>query len=348
MSGGKQGQVNDSELLRIYIHGATVFELLRTALEFDLFEHLESAAGMDLPQVAGALGVEQRPARMMLLGLASLGLIRNEGGRYVNSEIVRRKLLRGNPRFVGPLVDIQAKIINPGIADFAESMRRNTNVGLRTMSGPGTTLYERLTAHPDLQEIYYSNTDDASRKAFPQVLENFDFSGLKHVVDLAGGSGVNAIVLAQRYPHLEITLYDQDTVVQIASGNAEAAGVADRVHVAERDIFAGEYTGDVDGFLAMNIFGIWSLERNTELFRKCYRALPDGGPLLVFDFVCDDDNTGPLTAGMISPYFLALSSEEGMVYAPRDMEQALRDAGFGRIERYDGLGFNHALVIGYK
>jgi cyclopropane fatty-acyl-phospholipid synthase-like methyltransferase len=155
-------------------------------------------------------------------------------------------------------------------------------------------------------------------------------------------------VLAKRYPHLEITLYDQESVVQIAAANAETAGVADRVHACARDIFAGEYAGEIDGFLAMNIFGIWSLERNAELFSKCHRALPDGGPLLVFDFVCDDDNTGPLTAGMISPYFLALSSEEGMVYAPSDMEQALRDAGFSRIERYDGLGFNHALVIGYK
>jgi len=30
------------------------------------------------------------------------------------------------------------------------------------------------------------------------------------------------------------------------------------------------------------------------------------------------------------------------------MEKTLRDAGFKRIERYDNLGFAHALVVGHK
>lgn len=340
--------IDDSELLRIYIHGTTVFEILRTALEFDLFEHLEASHGMDVPQVAETLCVEEQPARILLLGLASLRLVRKEDDKYVNADVVRRKLLRGSPRFLGPLVDVQAEIINPGITDFAESMRRNTNVGLRNLSGPGTTLYERLTAHPRLQEIYYSSMGDASKKAFPQVLEKFDFSALRHVVDLGGGDGSNGIELAKRYPHLEVTVYDQESVIQIAKRNAVEAGVADRVHVAPGDILTDALPRDADGFLVFHIFDIWSLQRNTELFRKCREALPEGGVALAYDFVSKDDNTGPLTAGLTSPYFLALSSGEGMVYAPRDMEKCLLDAGFSHTRRHAGMGFNHALVVGYK
>lgn len=344
---GDDGGFGDADVLKIIIHGATAFELLRTALEFGLFEHLEDAGGMDLPQVAGALGVERQPARVLLLGLTSLRLLRKEGERYVNSGVVRRKLLPG-PRFLGPLVDIQAEIINPAITDLAESVRRDTNVGLRTLDGPGGTLYERLTAHPRLQKIYYDNMGDASRKAFPQVLEKADFSRLRHVVDLGGGDGSNAIALAGRHPHLEVTVYDQESVVRIAAANAAAAGVADRVHVASGDLFTGDLPAGADGFLVFHLTEIWSPARNTELLRRCHDALPDGGAVLVYTFVSDDDGTGPLTAGLVSPYFLTLASGEGMVYAARDIERTLRDAGFSRTERHTGMGFHHALVTGHR
>jgi hypothetical protein len=340
--------IGDADLLRIVIHGTTAFELLRTALEFGLFDYLEVAGGMDLPAVAARLGVQEQPARILLQGLASLRLVRKENDRYVNADISRRKLLRSSPRFLGPLVDVQAEVINPCLGDFAASMRRGTNIGLRHIPGPGTTLYQRLTAHPRLQDIYYRNMGDASRKSFPLVLDKFDFRRLRHVVDLGGGDGSNGIALAKRFPHLAVTVFDQDTVVQIAAGNAAAAGVADRVHVATGDIFLDPFPAGVDGILVFHIFEIWSLERNTQLLRKCFEALPDGGAVLVYNFVSDDDNTGPLSAGLVSPYFLTLASGEGMVYAARDIESAIRAAGFPHVERHPNMGFNHALVAGFK
>jgi cyclopropane fatty-acyl-phospholipid synthase-like methyltransferase len=340
--------ITDADLLRIVIHGTSAFELLRTALEFDLFERLEEAGGVDLPAVAAALGVGRQPARILLLGLAALRLVYKDGDVYRNADITRRKLLRGSPRFVGPLVDVQAEIIGPHMGDFAESMRQNTNVGLRRLPGPGTTLYERLTAHPELQKTYYSNMGDASRKSFPLVLDRFDFGRLRHVVDLGGGDGSNAIVLAARFPHLNVTVFDQESVVHIAERNARDAGLADRVHVAVGDIFNDPFPEGIDAIMVFHIFEIWSLDRNTKLLRKCYDTLPEDGAVLLYNFVSYDDNTGPLSAALVSPYFLTLASGEGMTYAARDMEDAVRDAGFSRVERYSNMGFNHALVAGYK
>src|SRR5262249_32297750 len=162
------------DLLDIIIHGATAFELLRTALEFDVFGHVEAAGGMDLPELAAAIGVEEQPARVLLLGLTSLRLLRKEDGKYVNTAVTRRSLLKSRPSFLGPLVDIQEEITNPALGDLAESIRQNTNVGLRFLDGPGDTLYERLTVHPELQQTYYANMGQASRKTFPLVIDEYD------------------------------------------------------------------------------------------------------------------------------------------------------------------------------
>jgi cyclopropane fatty-acyl-phospholipid synthase-like methyltransferase len=168
------------------------------------------------------------------------------------------------------------------------------------------------------------------------------------VVDLGGGDGSNSIALATANPHLDVTVFDQGSVTEIAARNAEDAGVAKRVHVWPGDLFADPFPADIDGILFCHIFEIWSLERNTELLRKCHAALPPGGAVLVYNFVCHDDDTGPLSAAFMSAYFLAVASGEGMVYSAADMDTAIRAAGFSRVERYEGVGFSHALLVGYK
>ncbi len=340
--------VTHADYLRLIIHGTTAFELLRAGLEFNLFERLEAAGGMDVSEVAAAIGVAEQPARILLLGLSSMLLLEKREGKYVNSEMVRRKLLRSNPRFLGPLVDVQAEIINASLVDFAESMRQNTNVGLRHISGPGTTLYERLTAHPDLQKVFYANMGDASRKAFAQILDRYDFADVRHAIDIGGGDGSNSIELARRYPHIEVTVFDQESVTRFAAQRIEDPDLRRRVHFHSGDLFADPLPEGCDAIIFFHIFEIWSLQRNTELLRKCHAVLPDGGVCLVYSFVSNDAGTGSLSAGLVSPYFLTLASGEGMTYSPKDMQRAVLDAGFSRVETYQDMGFSHTLVIGHK
>ncbi len=340
--------ITEADYLRIIIHGTTAFELLRTGLEFDLFEKLEAEGGLTVEQTAAAIGVEPQPARILLLGLASLKLLDKQGDKYVNTPIIRRKVLRSGERFLGPLIDIQAKIINASLVDFAESMRQNTNVGLRHIEGPGTTLYERLTATPDLQHVFYDNMGDASEKAFSQFLSHYDFTGIRHVIDIGGGDGTNSIELASRYPELEVTVFDQETVTELAAERIEDPDLRKRVHFHAGDLFRDSLPEGADAILFFHIFEIWSLERNTELLRKCYDALPEGGVVLVYNFTCNDESTGPMSAGLVSPYFLTLASGEGMTYSAEEMERSVLDAGFSRVDRYSNLGFSHALVVGHK
>lgn len=345
----KGGHVtDDTDLLQIIIHGATAFELLRTALEFEVFGHLDKAGGMTTAELAETLGADEQPVRVLLMGLAALRLVRREGDGYANTAVTRRSLLPSRPSYLGPLVEFQEKITNPGIRDLADSIRSHANVGLRHIEGPGTTLYERLAVHPDLQHAYYTHMSQVSRKSFPLVVERFDFSGHRHLLDLGGGDGANAIALAAANPGLEVTVFDHETVAAIAARNAEEAGLAGRVRTVPGDLFADPLPGGADGILLSHLFESWSPDRNVELLRKCHEALPEDGTVFVYDLVSEDDNTGPLAAAFMSAYFLTVASGEGMVYSPNDIEQALGEAGFTRVERHQGVGFGHALLVGRK
>ncbi|MEX5721696.1 methyltransferase [Geodermatophilus maliterrae] len=340
--------LDEADYLRVLVHGTTAFELLRTALQLGLFEHIEDNDGLDIAGAARLLGVEEQPARVLLMGLSSLLLLDKRDGRYVNAPMTRRKLLRSGERFLGPLVDVQARVINPSMVDLAESVRQATNVGLRHVPGPGDTLYSRLTAQPDLQQVFYANMGDASGRAFAQFLEHYDLTDVRHVIDIGGGDGTNGIELARRYPQLQVTVFDQPTVTDIAASRIADPAVRDRVHFRAGDLFDDPLPQGADAIMYFHVFEIWSLERNVELLRKCHTALPEGGSCLVYNFASNEEGTGPASAGLVSPYFLTLASGEGMTYSASEMAQAVRDAGFREVRCHPDLGFSHALVVGRK
>ncbi|MEO6504191.1 MAG: methyltransferase [Jatrophihabitantaceae bacterium] len=338
----------EADYLRLLAFGNTAFELVHTALEFELFERLEAADGMDVETVAKSIGVETQPARVLLLGLASLQLLEKRDDKYVNSPMARRRLLSEGERHLGPFIQVQADIVNQGMTDFTESMRQNTNVGLRHTEGEGTTLYERLAARPELQDLFYSNMGEVSKTVFAQIFDRFDFTTVRHVIDLGGGDGAGSVELATRFPHLMVTVFDQESVTRFLGQRSEGADLERRVRFHAGDMFTDPLPSDGDAIIYAHIFEIWSLERNVALLRKCWEALPEGGVCMVYNFVSDEDGTGPLRAGLMSPYFLTVASGEGMIYSATDIERALLAAGFSTVDRQEGMAFGHALIIGRK
>ncbi len=60
-----------------------------------------------------------------------------------------------------------------------------------------------------------------------------------------------------------------------------------------------------------------------------------------------DNETGPISAAVGSPYFLSLATGLGMLYTWREYEAWMRKEGFISIERHRLL-HDHGLIIGVK
>ena len=90
------------------------------------------------------------------------------------------------------------------------------------------------------------------------------------------------------------------------------------------------------------------MERNLEILRKCWRTLPKGGAVILFNMMSADDDSGPLSTALGSPYFLAIATGEGMLHRWTDYERAMREAGFSRTERAENLPLNHGVLVAFK
>ncbi len=338
----------DLERLTLIAGGHTAFQLLWAGVELGLFDHLSAHPGLDRRAVSEALGIGDQPARILLTGLTALGLITKAGDGYRNAELTEQMLVKGKPGYAAPILGWQAHIVYPGLKHFLAALKAGTNLGLAEFPGEGETLYQRLTQHPELEKVFQDAMSALSRQANAHLLEAYDFGRFSHLIDAGGGDGTNAIALARRFPKLKVTVFDSPSVCRIAEANIRRAGLSDRVFTHAGDFLRDPFPSGIDAVIYCHILTIWSRERNLALLRKTYESLPPGGAALIFNMMADDDETGPLSTALGSPYFLAIATGEGMLYPWKDYEDLLRQAGFATVERRDGLPLNHGLIVATK
>ncbi len=335
------------EKMYLILGGHIFFQTLSAAVQIDLFTLLARQGPLTRSQIASLLKIEEKPARILLLGCTALGLLKKRGEAYSNSILAAEVLDRDKPRNIASIVAWQHFINYRPMHAFCEAVKTNRNVGLDTFSGAENTLYERLTHHPELEKVFQDAMESISVQANRLLSETVDFGGFRHLLDVGGGNGANAIMLAQKYPALKATVFDSASVCHIAHENILKAGLADRIDAKDGNCFTDSFPPGPDVILFCHFMTIWSEQKNRELLKKSFYALPPGGAVVIFNMMQSDDESGPLSSAMGSPYFLTLATGEGMLYTWSEYETWLREAGFSSVFRRK-LVRDHGVIIGVK
>ncbi|MEU6485704.1 methyltransferase [Streptomyces sp. NPDC046887] len=322
-------------LVRI-LFGSSAFQMLNAGRNLGLFRLLRSSPGLTAREVERELGLAERPVQILLLGTTALGLTVREGEGYRNAGLLDGLFADGTWEIIDDLIDYEERIVRPAEVDFTESLRADTNVGLRRIKGSGPDLYHRLSADPELEQLFYRCMRSWSRLSNPVLVEKADLTGVRRVLDVGGGDGVNAIALAEANPGVSFTVLDLPGTVEIARRRIAERGLADRIEVRAADIFADDYPPGHDCVLFANQLVIWSPEENTRLLGKAYAALPEGGRVLVFSAMSDDSGDGPLYAALDNVYFATLPAGSSTIYRWGQYEEWFAAAGFVKPERLPG------------
>jgi 2-polyprenyl-3-methyl-5-hydroxy-6-metoxy-1,4-benzoquinol methylase len=112
------------------------------------------------------------------------------------------------------------------------------------------------------------------------------------VADVACGVGWAGISLAKAYPNVTVVGYDPDEPsIELASRNAEDAGVADRVRFEVRD--GADLAGEGPYDLAIVVESIHDMAHPVAVLGAIRRMLKPGGTLIVADERVEDSFTAP-------------------------------------------------------
>lgn len=308
------------------ISGFWASKTLAAAVELDLFTTLAGQPA-DADQFGQSLGLQARPAEMLLSACAALGLLECRNGRYSNSRLAEEFLVRGRPYYFGGVVTMLDRRLYLPWSRLAEALR--TNRAQTWGDQPGH--FEAIAASPEQQQIFTEAMHSWSMQSGRAVAEAFDFSPYRQLLDVGGGSGAYCIEAARRYPHLRTVVFDLPPALEIAREKIAEVGLTDRVLTQAGDFFEGELPQGSDVVLLSMVLHDWTPEKNRAILRKCFAALPSGGVLLVSELMMDDDKSGPVPAALMSLNMLI--DTEGRNYTWAEYTAWLEEAGFREMRR---------------
>ena len=312
---------SDPTLLYRYRDAMYAPDMLIVGLHLDLFTRLASQP-KTMDEICAGFDITPRPTDVMLTLFSAMGLLERSGDRYQLTATGREHLVKGSPWYLGPYYP---RLDDRPIArDLLTVLRtgRPANWGTHQANQDWHKAMERedfaasFTAAMDCRGIYLSQA----------VAKAVDLREHRHLLDIAGGSGIYACALSAHYPALQATVLEKPPVDRIAAAAIANRGVSDRVSVVARDMLAEPLPGFADVHLFSNVLHDWDVPVVTDLLGKSFAALPPGGLVIVHDAFLDAAKTGPLHAAEYS--VLLMHASEGRCYSTAEMAGYLEGAGF--------------------
>ena len=324
-----------------YRDGLYAADLLTAALaHLDFFSWLNENPS-DLETICKSLRLHERPTDVMLTLFTAMGLVQARSGEFHLTELGREHLVKTSTWNIGPYF--------ASLKD--RSVCRDMVTVLRTgkPANWGSLQNEQEWAKAMEQETFARNFTEAMdcRGVYlgPAVAERLDLSGRKHLLDIAGGSGVYACAIVARHPHLRATILERPLVDGICSKRLADRGFSDRVSVHTRNMFADSFPPGCDVHLFSNVLHDWDVPRVRDLLAKSFAALPPGGMVVIHDAHINAEKTGPLPVAAYSA--LLMNITEGKCYSEKELADLLAKVGFTNVQ-YSATVADRSIITARK
>ena len=157
------------------------------------------------------------------------------------------------------------------------------------------------------------------------------------VLDLAAGSGVWGIALAQRSERVRVTAVDSPQVIPITQEIAGKLGSASRFSFVPGDLLQADFGSGYTVVTLGHILDSEGEERSRSLLEKTFRALAPGGTIAIAEFLVNTDRTCPLN-GLLFAVNMLVATETGGTYSFEEISSWLSNAGFVNMRTLDSPG----------
>ena len=325
--------------------GFAEFQVLIAGWRLGLFDFLAAQPERTFEEIRDHLRLPDHSARALLLSTTSLGYThRNPRATFRNSRAVHRALIGPDRAQEIPRLEAFHFLMYQPFYHLTAALQQGTNVGLQCVPGAGNTLYDRLENNAENRRVFYGWMHSLKQKSVASEVVSA-LRGSRHMLDLGGGDGVNSIDLVQRIPGLKATIVDSADTCNLAAKNVAEAGLSDRIALHAGDFLKDPIPAGADSILLAHISNIYSDEINQALIKKSADALSQGGKLVIFSLISNDDQTGPWYAGFMSLYFQVLATGIGNVYPPSVYERWFANANFSSLAMHTK---RQGILIGTK
>ena len=337
----KENDVTPERILTLGL-GFWGSKTLLSAIEIGLFTALANGP-LNAQQLTEQLELHARSAVDFFDALVSLGMLEREGALYRNTAETGQFLVRGRLSYIGGFLEMANERLYPFWGSLTEGLR--TGRPQNEIKTGGAGLFEKAYENPDRLRLFLGAMTGLSMGASKAIAEKFPWKKYKKVADVGGAQGGLLVQLCLAHPHLTGTNFDLPVVGPIFEEYAALHGVRDRLSFQPGNFFVDSLPS-ADVITMGHILHDWNLEEKRMLLDKAYQALPEGGALIVFEALIDDERRRN-SFGLLMSLNMLIETPGGFDYTGKDCSQWMREAGF-RETRVEHLIGPDSMVIGIK
>lgn len=315
---------------------------LLSAVELGVFQEL-ARGPLDGEVLRQRLGLHPRSAADFFDSLVALGMLERDDGQYRNTAETDLFLDPAKSTYVGGLLELANSRLYPFWGSLTEALRTGHPQNEIKYGGD---LITELYREPHQRREFLRAMTGISAGANHAIATQFPWQHYETFIDIGCAEGGLPVAVAQTHPHIRGGGYDLPVVQPHFEEYVESAGLSDRLAFYPGDFFQDDKLPSADVLAMGHILHDWSLDAKRELLDKAYQALPEGGALIVYDAVIDDERRHN-AFGLLMSLNMLIESEDGFDYTGTDCCGWMREAGF-RDTYVEPLVGPDSMVVGVK
>jgi len=304
--------------------------VLEAAIRHHVFDVLDSGP-KSVSEISKATGASERGLTAIMNVLVGLEfLAKDQHGNYSLTPESAAFLVSAKPGFQGGLIRHTSQQLIPQWLHLNEVVATGKPVAAVNQQGPGSEFFAEFVN--DIFPMSYRVTQELAAH-----LNLKSSAAPVSVLDLAAGSGVWGIGLAQSSPHVHVTAVDWHGVIPVTQKTVARFGLTGQFSFVEGDLQQADFgTGHSVATLG-HILHSEGIERSKALLMKTFNALASGGTIAIQEFLVNADRTGPL-GGLIFAVNMLVNTDCGDTFSFEEISGWLSEAGFVDARTLDSHG----------
>jgi ubiquinone/menaquinone biosynthesis C-methylase UbiE len=293
--------------------------IIEAAVKHRFFDLLDASPKTD-HQLAQEAGVSLRGVKAICNALVGLRLLDRDGELYKLTPESATFLVSHKPAYYGTFFrHISTQLIPKWLA-LDKTVRTGRSVATVNAEKKGAAFFGKF-----VESIFPLSYPAA--KALGEHLRISKATKRVNVLDLAAGSGVWGVALAEQSPHVHLSAVDWPTVLPVTEKMARRHGVGDRLTIIPGDLLKVRFGKNHQVATLGHILHSEGRARSRKLLQKTFDALAPGGTIAIMEFLVNPQRSEPLVSLLFAVNML-VNTEEGDTFSFEEISGWLREAGF--------------------
>ena len=293
--------------------------IIEAAVKHRLFDLL-SASPKTAPQLAREACASVRGVTAICNALVGLRLLARVRDRYTLTPESATFLVSHNPAYHGAFFHHISTQLIPKWLALDKTVRTGRPAAAVNSEKMGAVFFTKFVEA--IFPLSYS-----AAKALGKHLGIPKATQPVSVLDLAAGSGVWGIALAEQSPQVHISAVDWPPVLAVTEKIARRHGVGDRLTMIPGDLLKVRFGKNHQVATLGHILHSEGRARSRKLLKKTFDALAPGGTIAIMEFLVDHDRADPLVSLLFAVNML-VNTKEGDTVSFEEISGWLREAGF--------------------